>query len=108
MKGKELLLIAISSFFLTVIWISSNVYHAYATSTIDSLLKIQTLPIAPNFDMATIEKLKKRSAIVPSTSSSLAPTPELSPTPTTEITIEETPITLSEDEVATLSITQAP
>jgi hypothetical protein len=58
--------------------------------------------------MATIEKLKKRRVIAPSNASPVTPTPELSPTPTSEITIEETPITLPEDEVATASITQTP
>jgi hypothetical protein len=82
MKGKELLLIAVSSFILTVIWIASNVYHAYATSTLDSLLQAQIVPIPPTFDMDTIAKIRERTVIVPQ---SIAPTPEpqlLSPTPT--------------------------
>lgn len=80
MKGKEILLIAISSFFLTVIWIVSNVYHAYATSTIDSLLQMQIIPISPDFDQSTIEKIKKRTTILPV--SSAAVQVSLTPTPT--------------------------
>lgn len=100
MKGKELLLIALSSFFLTVIWIASNVYHSYATSTIDSLLQVQILPIAPSFDAATIENLRQRQPVKPSDASIIAatPSPSISPSPSIEST-EELPLpTLSEED----------
>lgn len=85
MKGKELLFIVISSFILTVIWIASNVYHSYVTSTIDPLLQIQIQPISPDFDSATIEKLKKRVKINPENTATAnvqaSPTPTLQPAP---------------------------
>lgn len=107
MKGKELLLIALSSFFLTVIWIASNVYHSYATSTIDSLLQVQILPIAPSFDAATIENLKQRQPIKPSDSSVTLVTPSPSVSPTPSVTIdEELPLpTLPEEEIVDTSPT---
>lgn len=90
MKGKEILLIAISSFILTVIWIASNVYHSYATSTIDTLLQLQILPISPSFDAETIEKIKQRQVVKPATTSliSATPTPTLSPTQAPESVAE--------------------
>lgn len=109
MKGKELLLIAISSFVLTSIWIASNVYHSYATSTIDTLLKIQILPVSPTFDSATIEKLKLRHAIEPVTTSftPTTPTPTLSPSPGA-VTIEEIPVSPPEQELVIPSVTPTP
>jgi len=107
MKGKELLLIALSSFLLTVIWIASNVYHSYATSTIDSLLQAQIIPIAPNFDATTIENLKERQPITPSDSSVVAatPSPSISPSPSINIT-EELPLpTIPEEEIEDISLT---
>lgn len=107
MKGKELLLIALSSFFLTVIWIASNVYHSYATSTIDSLLQIQILPIAPSFDAATIENLKQRQSVKPSASSIVAvtPSPSISPSPSVDAA-EELPLpTVPEEEITETSPT---
>ncbi len=93
MKGKEALFIVISSFFLTVIWIASNVYHSYATSTIDPLLRVQIEPIAPDFDQSTIEAVKKREKIAPETSTIILTTPaptEAEPTPTVTIQAEPT------------------
>ena len=101
MKGKEILLIAISSFLLTVIWIVSNVYHANATSTIDSLLQVQIIPISPDFDQDTIGKIKQRTTILPVSSATVqisttpTPTPSLTvsqPTPTEEILPSEIPL----------------
>lgn len=94
MKGKEVLFIAISSFLLTIIWVVSNVYHAYATSTIDELLQVQIIPIPAEFDEATIARMKQREKIAPDFS---APTPTpASPTPGSEVpsieTTETTPV----------------
>lgn len=81
MNGKELLFIAISVFSVTLIWIASNVYHAYATSTIDSLLQVHIAPIAPTFDQATIGKLKQRTTVEPLNSDAIEPilTPTVTP-----------------------------
>ncbi|MBI2443094.1 MAG: hypothetical protein HYV40_04285 [Candidatus Levybacteria bacterium] len=98
MKGKELLIIAISAFILTVIWIASNVYHAYATSTIDELLQIQIIPIAPQFDEETIARLKQRKVIEPIKTSISQPSLTLSPSPV-EPEIETVP-TIAETEVS--------
>ncbi len=109
MKGKELLFIVISSFLLTVIWIASNVYHAYATSTIDSLLQVQILPISPDFDQATISKLKQRQPVTPLSSVARAqsPTPTIS-APLQETNIEPTGVLLpSETPVPTSGVVKA-
>lgn len=119
MKAKELLFIAISSFVLTVIWIASNVYHSYATSTIDTLLKLQIIPISPTFDTVTIGKIKDRQTIQPVTTSFIpaTPTPTISPTQAPESveeiqtpTVEEiTPsITTPTEAVVDTSVTPTP
>ena len=65
MEKKDLLYLAISSAILTIIWIASNIHHAYATSTIDDTVAAQIAPITPDFDMETIIKLRNRTPISP-------------------------------------------
>lgn len=69
----------VSIFFVTAVWIASNLYHAWATSTISADLQLQILPIDPTFDTATIDSLKNRSHVEPLTA---AEQPLISPTPT--------------------------
>ncbi|HVF69398.1 MAG TPA: hypothetical protein VNA13_02405 [Xanthomonadales bacterium] len=90
---KDILYISISSFVLVVLWIGFNLYHAYATSTIEPDLRLQIEHIDPQFNTRTLDKLKSRKTIVPvyqldsaSTSAEPSPTPaapalEQSPTP---------------------------
>lgn len=102
MGKKELLYLTISSFILTIIWISSNVYHAYATSTIDSLLSIQIAPISPEFDMQTINKIRQRIQVTPEDNATPSETPTPSPS-VGEPTI--TPFSIQQDVTPTSSAT---
>lgn len=65
MKNKDILLLLISIFIIIVAWIIFNIYHSAATSTISKTLNINILPISPNFDTKTIDKLKTRKAVSP-------------------------------------------
>jgi hypothetical protein len=113
MNSKEFFYIVISSFILTVIWIASNVYHAYATSTIDTLLQMQIEPIMPDFDMQTINKIKQRVKIEPETRVALptqepTPTTSVLPTPSDETPDIEETILISPIEQATETPTITP
>lgn len=83
---KDILYISISIFIVTAIWVASNLYHAYVTSTITPDLKIQIVPIAPNFNTNIVQKIKNRKRIAPvfeiKNSSSEANTTEGLSTPT--------------------------
>lgn len=92
MKKKEIILIITSVFIISIIWIIFNVYHNLITSTISETLSARILPINPNFDTKTIEKLKKRKKISPifeskttsqiATGSAIIPTISSLPSPT--------------------------
>ncbi len=89
---KDILFVLISSFALTVAWIGFNLYHKWATSTITSSLQIQIKPIAPDFDLNTLAKLKTREKIAPFETKA-TPSPTLAPSiPAPTIPIKETPI----------------
>ena len=60
MKKKDILFIIISGFLLVVAWIGFSIFHNIKTSTIPEATNIQIAPIAPVFDMKTIEDIKKR------------------------------------------------
>ncbi|MFH1832751.1 MAG: hypothetical protein ABH816_01100 [Candidatus Levyibacteriota bacterium] len=65
MKQKEILWFLISTFILVVLWIVLSIYHNSVTSTISKPLAIQIMPIKPNFDKETINRLKERKVINP-------------------------------------------
>lgn len=69
MSKRFFLFFTISTFILTVLWVASNVYHSYATSTIDPLLTSQIEEIPSSFDIEVITELKIREVIEPNTSS---------------------------------------
>lgn len=77
---KDILYISISFFVVVALWISSNIYHAAVTSTISEDLEQKILPIDPNFDAETIEKIKNRRKVAPDYSITNA-TPEANITP---------------------------
>ena len=64
-KHKDILVLVISGFSLTVIWIASNVYHNHATSTVSETLQLQVNPIEPRFDTDTLERIKLRKVVDP-------------------------------------------
>ncbi len=89
MKQRDLLIISVSAFILTILWVIFTIYHNLATSTVSNPLSIQVLPIDPNFDTKTIDSLKNRVQVNPlyeisSVNSNFVtptPTPTASPTP---------------------------
>lgn len=62
---KDILFISVSMFVVILLWVGFNIYHAWATSTISEDLQLQIVPIAPNFDTQTLNKLKTREKIEP-------------------------------------------
>jgi|SRR5581483_8164599 len=86
MKQKEILFVVVSIFILVLIYIGFTIYHKSIASTISPDLSLQITPIAPAFDTATIEDLKKRNSVVPdftqnTASQSVSPTVTPSPIP---------------------------
>lgn len=65
MKRKDILLILIPTFIVVLLWVVFNVYHSYINSTIPKDVNMQILYIDPDFDLKTIEDLKKRQVINP-------------------------------------------
>jgi|SRR3989344_1438612 len=65
MREKDLFYLVVSIFLLTAFWVGSNIYHAFATSTISDVLKMQIEPISPIFDPKVIQSLKQREKITP-------------------------------------------
>lgn len=65
MKKKDILVLLIPSFIVVVLWVIFNVYHSYINSTIPTDINTQILYINPDFDLKTIDELKKRQIVEP-------------------------------------------
>ena len=65
MKKNDILILLIPSMLIVILWVVFSVYHNYVTSTIPENLNTQILSISPNFDLKTIENLKKRDVVIP-------------------------------------------
>lgn len=65
MKKNNLLFLSIAIFFLVFAWIVFNIYHNSVKSTIPQTLNVQIMPINPNFDTQTLNKLKNRQKVTP-------------------------------------------
>lgn len=65
MKRRDILIILASVFVFVFIWIGFNIYHNSVKSTISPTISIQISSVSPNFDTASIEKLKKRQVVTP-------------------------------------------
>lgn len=88
MKEKDLLYLVVSSFILTILWVGFNIYDSIATSTITEVLKVQIAPISPEFDPATIEKIRAREIIAPAytfTATGIKETPTPTQAPIVEL-----------------------
>lgn len=85
MKQKDILFLLISAFVLVVAWIIFSIYHKSITSTISETLSVQIIPINPNFDAKTLEKIKERNSVAPLYQIQQIPTPtpslQILPTP---------------------------
>lgn len=76
---KDILFLSISSFIVVAAWVGFNLYHSYVTTTIAPDLQLRIIPISPEFDTATLEKLKLRKQIVPADTLSDTTTPTRAP-----------------------------
>lgn len=65
MKRKDVLLLLIPTFIVVLLWVVFSVYHSYINSTIPTDVNMQILYIEPDFDLKTIEDLKKRQIVAP-------------------------------------------
>jgi len=85
MKQKDLLLLLVPLFMLTILWVIFNIYHNYVTSTIKDPLTFQIIPIVGKFDTNAINKIKNRQRINPlyeiQSRVSPNPSPSVKPTP---------------------------
>ena len=91
MKRNDIFYILIPGFILIFAWIAFNIYHNAITSTIPATTIEEIASIPGTFDMQTLEKLKKREAVLPvfeikispspaSTTAALTATPSATPT----------------------------
>ncbi len=97
MKQKDILIILIPVFIITILWVIFSIYHNYVTSTIKDPLTYQIIPIDGSFNTEGINMIKSRKNFDPAYT--FQGTSETSPTPTIE---EVTPI---EEEI---SVTPSP
>lgn len=65
MNIQRMTILAIITFAIVLAWIGFSVHHSFTTSTITETENIQINPIAPDFDMKTIQELSKRKKVVP-------------------------------------------
>ena len=61
----DVLFLAISFFAIVALWIASNLYHEWVTTTITEDLQMQIIPIQAKFDTTTIDRLKTRNKTIP-------------------------------------------
>ncbi len=90
MKQKDLLILLIPMFLITVLWVIFNIYHNHISSTITDPLTVQIIPIDGKFNRASLESIKDRKRVEPLF---IAPVievddapPTISPTPIAQIT----------------------
>ena len=65
MKSKDIIILLVSTFLLVIAWIAFNIYHNSVESTTPEEIKQEIIPIKPNFDQPTIDKLNRRVKIPP-------------------------------------------
>lgn len=81
MKQKDILIIIILLFIFALVWIGGSIYHSAINSTISENVNQDIVPIVPNFDTKTVDKIKSREKIIPSFDlGNVTPTPLILPT----------------------------
>lgn len=65
MKRNDAYFFLIATFILVVVWVLVSLFNSATNSTISGALTAQILPISPNFDLQTIQTLKKRALVSP-------------------------------------------
>jgi len=79
MKQRQISILLIPVFILTVFWVAFNVYHNYVSSTITDPLTHQIIPIQGKFDSQTISEVKNRKRVSPEDGilgNTVSPTPD--------------------------------
>lgn len=113
---KDILFIFISSFIVVAAWISFNIYHIYATSTVSQDIQSDLTPISPVFDPVTMNQLKTRENVEPLykiQKSTLSPASsdqftQPSPTPPVSGTPQSTDVTAQNGTAASAASQLAP
>jgi hypothetical protein len=60
---KNILYLSIFTFIVILSWIAFGVYHNHTTTTISNDAQILITPIEPNFDNATIDRIRQRTVV---------------------------------------------
>lgn len=82
MKQRDFLFLLVSICVVVLAWIAFTIVHNSLTSTISTTTSAAIAPIDPHFDIATLQKMKKRIAVSPAFTISAIPTISVSPTVT--------------------------
>lgn len=108
MNSKDLLIISIFTFLTVVVWIVTDAYHAWVTSTVPLPLLRAIEPLSPRLDTAVISALKERGQVVKAPSFS---TPETNIPPAEQLSTQggglpmpSVPATISPALVPTLTV----
>lgn len=81
MKQKDLLILLIPMFLITVLWVIFNIYHNHVSSTITDPLTVQIIPIDGKFNRASLESIKDRKRTEPLFTAPIVEDNQTSPTP---------------------------
>lgn len=102
-RQREIIILAISIFLVSIAWIGFDIYHNIVTSTISEPLQQAITDINPNFDTTVITQLKQRTytdpiyfqgtastsakeqPATPSATITKQPSPSITPTVTTSL-----------------------
>lgn len=98
MKQKELLIILIPMFLVTVLWVIFNIYHNHVSSTITDPLTLQIIPIDGEFNITSLESIKDRKRIEPLSIAPITENGDISPIPSPTIEQVEEIASSSADE----------
>jgi hypothetical protein len=91
MKQKDLLILLVPMFLITILWVVFNIYHNYVTSTITDPLTLQIVPIDGKFNRTSLESIKDRKRLEPLFIAPVTEDENTSPTPSPGIEqVEET------------------
>lgn len=83
MNRIEFVILIAVTVFVIMVWIIADIYHTKASVSVSPQLSHALEPLDPNFDLETLEQIKKRGpSATKSPQSTATPTPTPSATPT--------------------------
>ena len=102
MKQKDLLILLVPMFLVTILWVIFNIYHNYVTSTITDPLTVQIIPIEGKFNKTSLESIRDRKRLEPLFTAPISdeeetPSPSPLPSPAILPTQSASPSALDED-----------